>query len=86
MAAAPAEEHQESLYDLLEYLDLLFLDSPRVQTTDRIDPFLSRYAVPDLPEMLESKTASKTAHSIKILTWNGFIPSRWIIRLLCAVM
>lgn len=80
VAAAPPEEQQESVYDLLEYLDMLFLGSPRVQATDRIDPFLSRYAVPDLPEIPES------TYPIKILTWTGLIPSRWIMQLTRAIM
>jgi ribonuclease P/MRP protein subunit RPP40 len=71
------EETQESIYETLEYLDLVALASPRVQATDQIDSFLSRYAVPD---------PSESSNSVKTMTWSGLISSRWILELVCSIM
>ncbi|KAK6381650.1 hypothetical protein LTS17_004709 [Exophiala oligosperma] len=78
----PAEETQESIHDLFEFVDMLALASPRVQTTDNVDPFLSRYQVPDLSE---STTDSRGA-SVKVVTWTGFVPAQWTLELLCAII
>ncbi|KIW82441.1 hypothetical protein Z517_05468 [Fonsecaea pedrosoi CBS 271.37] len=78
----PAEAH-ESLYDMLEYVDMLSLASPRVQATDQAHSFLSQYQVPDLSDDPDSGGSEQT---VKVLTWSGLIPSRWILELLCAVI
>ncbi|KIW67570.1 hypothetical protein PV04_06810 [Phialophora macrospora] len=70
-------ETQESIYEVLEYLDMVALASPRVRTTDQIDSFLSRYAVPD---------PSESSNSVKAMTWNGLISSQWILELVCSII
>src|SRR5690348_3314419 len=52
---------QESIHDILEYLDMIALASPRILATDHTDPFLSRYSVPD---PLNSNSAVRT------IKWN----------------
>jgi ribonuclease P/MRP protein subunit RPP40 len=76
-SALSLEETQESIYETLEYLDMVALSSPRVQATDQIDSFLSRYAVPD---------PSESSNSVKTMTWSGLISSRWILELVCSIM
>ena len=72
-----SEEAQESIYDILEFLDMVALSSPRVQATDHIDSFLSRYSVPD---------RSERTTSVRTLTWHGLIDSRWVLDLVCSIM
>ncbi|OQV04322.1 hypothetical protein CLAIMM_09225 isoform 4 [Cladophialophora immunda] len=80
-----AEAH-ESLYDILEYVDMLSLASPRVQATDQTHSFLSRYEVPDLSDEADPNDPHTSGQPVRVLTWSGLIPSRWILELLCAVI
>ncbi|KIW91244.1 uncharacterized protein Z519_08140 [Cladophialophora bantiana CBS 173.52] len=79
-------EAHEPLCDILEYIDMLSLASPRLQATDQTHPFLSRYEVPDLSGDLDPNVSNRLGQSVKLLTWTGLIPSRWILELLCAVI
>ena len=81
-----SEDMQETIYDTLEYFDMLALASPRVESTDHIDPFLSRYAVPFPIEASGSDTVTTAGQTIRLLTWAGLIPSRWLLQLVCAIM
>lgn len=80
-ATLPAEDVQESLYELLEYLDLLQLRSPRLRSTDGIDPFISRYSVPQTPGEKDLQT-----HNVRILEWKGLISAQWMMILLNQLM
>ena len=53
-----------------EWLGLVALQSPRISADDQIDPFLSRYSVPD--------SESAMVSDLVVLQWSGFIPARWI--------
>ncbi|OCT52000.1 ribonuclease P [Cladophialophora carrionii] len=70
--ALSQDEMQESVYEMLEYLDMVALASPRLKATDQTDSFISRYVVPD---------ASENSNTVKVLTWNGLISSRWILEM-----
>jgi ribonuclease P/MRP protein subunit RPP40 len=52
---------------LLEYINMLSLNSPRVKATDNIDPHLSRYEVPDFGVGLETR-------DMVCVRWKGFMP------------
>lgn len=62
------EEFREFATETHEWLSLVSLESPRVRSTDNIDPFLSRY---DPPKSLET-----TEELVKV-TWTGFISPSW---------
>lgn len=64
--------------DILEWLSLISLDSPRISTNDTIDPYLSRYAVPQQEFAKSSATVS--------VKWRGLIPSQWIIHLFITIL
>lgn len=66
-------EEEESM-NLLEYLHLLSLKSPRVNAGDRIDPYLSRYEVPDFGSGIMPR-------DIVCVRWKGFIPPAFIRQL-----
>ncbi|OCL01504.1 hypothetical protein AOQ84DRAFT_306556 [Glonium stellatum] len=58
--------------DLLEWLGLVSLDSPRIRAHDSIDPYLSRYQVPELGE------SDPVARNLVRMRWYGFIPPNFI--------
>lgn len=76
--STPSEEVQEHCNALSEWLAMVALGSPRVTANDTIDPYLSRYSVPDADD---SKPANLTS-----LKWHGFINSQWITQLLIALL
>lgn len=57
-----------------EWLSLAALQSPRIRVDDEIDPYLSRYSVPDRDSAVIS--------NVVVLQWSGFIPALWIKGLL----
>ncbi|KAF2745548.1 hypothetical protein M011DRAFT_469600 [Sporormia fimetaria CBS 119925] len=76
--------HLSSSYDeeaslaLLEWLHLVSLDSPRIMASDRIDPFLARYEVPDLG------SGSQTRNLVRV-RYKGFIPPQFVRSVFLAV-
>ncbi|KAL6251265.1 hypothetical protein RBB50_001473 [Rhinocladiella similis] len=75
----PPEEIQESIHDLFEFIDMLALTSPRVQTTDNVDSFISRYQVPE-------SVSEASGASVKVVTWTGLLSTQWILELLCTII
>ena len=69
---------RDSCCEIQEWLGLVSIDSPRIRADDSIDPYLSRYDVPDREEC-------KELNLVKV-TWRGLIPPAWIIRVLVATM
>ncbi|KAF2808428.1 uncharacterized protein BDZ99DRAFT_371552, partial [Mytilinidion resinicola] len=66
---------------LLEYLHLLSLSSPRLHASDSIDPYLSRYEVPEFGE----HSGTEVRNLVK-LRWHGFIPPLFVRRLFLDVL
>ncbi|GKZ29056.1 ribonuclease P protein subunit p40 [Aspergillus brasiliensis] len=73
-----AAELEDHCNELSEWLAMVSLESPRVYVNDHVDPYLSRYSVPD------SYNAKST--NLVSLKWRGFIPSRWIVELMVALL
>ena len=61
---------EEWALETYEWLSLVAMESPRIISEDNIDPFLSRYQVPE-------NNSEKTVN-MATLTWTGFIPASWI--------
>jgi ribonuclease P/MRP protein subunit RPP40 len=65
--------------ELYEWLSLVRLQSPRVQVGDQIDPYLSRYRVP------EGSSPGKVCK----ISWEGFLAPSWtremLVELILAV-
>lgn len=70
MSEGDLQEHSGSLS---EWLAMVQMASPRLSGEDDVDPYLSRYAVPDVDE--------SQACDLMSLKWHGLIPSRWIMQL-----
>ncbi|KYG47276.1 hypothetical protein M433DRAFT_133131 [Acidomyces richmondensis BFW] len=65
--------------ELLEWISLVGLASPRVRGTDQIDSILSRYNTPKLDDKL-----SPRMQALKRYRWHGFIPAPYILKVLLA--
>jgi ribonuclease P/MRP protein subunit RPP40 len=68
---------QDDCGSLSEWLAMVALDSPRVSADDSVDPYLSRYTVPDVDRAKPSNLVS--------LRWHGLAPSRWVMQLFFAL-
>ena len=71
------DEFEHWSLELYEWLGLVAAGSPRVLREDNVDPFLSRYQVPDA-------TAEQSLNMVT-LTWVGLIPASWIRALFMAL-
>ncbi|MCJ1387496.1 hypothetical protein MMC18_000339 [Xylographa bjoerkii] len=58
---------------LLEWLDLIALESPRIQPGDIVDLVLCQYEIPD--------SGKARATKITMLSWRGFVPAEWVRKL-----
>ncbi|KAI0594519.1 ribonuclease P 40kDa subunit [Biscogniauxia sp. FL1348] len=65
--------------DIYEWLSLVRLESPRLSTSDMIDPYLSTYTVPGPPEDIHSDQLCK-------VSWQGFISPDWVRRIFADVI
>lgn len=64
---------ENCVIEMDEWLNLVMLQSPRIQQNDHIDPYLCRYRPPD--------ESSSEIRRLVSLRWSGFIPATWIRRL-----
>ncbi|KAI9840789.1 MAG: hypothetical protein M1830_007910 [Pleopsidium flavum] len=67
------EDFEHYAVDLSEWLGLLALDSPRLQASDSVDVYLSRYEVPFCKDALEMDLVR--------VRWRGLLPAKWITQL-----
>ena len=67
------DDFEDWALEIYEWLSLVALKSPRIVVNDAIDPFLSRYQVPDAVLGRDSNMVA--------LTWTGLIPASWIMQL-----
>ena len=78
MEPALSEELQERCGALAEWIAMVALEPSRVAAHDTIDPFLSRYSVPDMDNSSPSDLVR--------LKWHGFINPQWITKLFIALL
>ena len=76
-------ELEEYAAEVYEWLSLVRLGSPRVAVGDKIDPYLSTYAVPD---GLDNDSDGTQEGRLCRLSWEGFLPSTWTRELLAEVI
>lgn len=60
---------------MYEWLSLIRLQSPRVSSTDTIDPYLSRYCAPGEPE-------EQSPARLCTISWEGLLPPKFARQLL----
>ena len=70
----PSTTFGEESLEILEWLSLVSIDSPRVREGDDIDPFLCRYNVPEI-EGIHGRT-----HVMDLvrITWKGLLTAQWV--------
>lgn len=70
----------DAIYEeqLLEWLGLVLLDSPRIKIHDVVDPYLCRYEFPEAADIRTNGDALKLRH----MQWKGLIPTRFITTML----
>jgi ribonucleases P/MRP protein subunit RPP40 len=64
---------------LLEWLGLVFIDSPRIRADDDIDPYLCRY---QLPESLGNGYQDTEPRELVHVRWQGLLTSQFVTELL----
>ncbi|KAK4999082.1 hypothetical protein LTR66_001799 [Elasticomyces elasticus] len=78
------DDDEDTATDLAEWLGLAILASPRIAADDKIDPYLSRYALPDLIGRDNNNNNNSTAnppHTVEDLirlTWHGFATAPFV--------
>ena len=75
--ASSHDEFEQWSLETYEWLGLVAAGSPRVLRGDTVDPFLSRYQVPDAND--------EKSLNLVTLTWIGLIPAGWIRDLFMAL-
>lgn len=70
VASGNRDEYEGFATDIYEWLSLLRLESPRILSSDNIDPYLSRYRVPGDVQDQQSASLCK-------ISWQGFLSSAW---------
>lgn len=63
-----SKSNQDDVTDLLEWLSLAAISSPRIEQGDLVDEIISRYSVPNTP-------ATSTTQTLTKITYIGFIPN-----------
>jgi len=67
---------------LLEWLGLVLLKSPRIEMWDKVDPYLCRYELPEAVESNDSSRYSKESHKLHHFQWRGLNSSGFVAQLL----
>lgn len=75
-----SEEDVDVPGDLLEWLTLAIMLSPRVLETDQLDPYLCRYQTPDLAG------ASPSVQTLWKFRWHGLLPARFAHKLVLVAL
>ena len=73
------DDYEQFSTDVYEWLSLVRLESPRILSTDQIDPYLSRYQVPGASQDPQPATLCK-------ISWQGFLSSPWARKTLVDVI
>lgn len=79
VASGDKDEYEEFATNIYEWLSLVRLESPRILSSDDIDPYLSRYRVP-------GDSQDQQAVSLCKISWRGFLSSAWARKTLVDVI
>ena len=74
----PSLYDEETALNLLEWVQMVGLDSPRIRQSDNIDPHLSRYEVPDVGHGVAST-------NMMCIRWRGFLPPAFMRSVFLAI-
>ncbi|KAK6000014.1 hypothetical protein QM012_004002 [Aureobasidium pullulans] len=76
-------EVENDLVELLEWISLAAINSPRVQQGDLVDEIISRYEVPTISSKRTADTTddssnSKTTQNLTKISFTGFLPASYL--------
>ncbi|KAF2085204.1 hypothetical protein K490DRAFT_3369, partial [Saccharata proteae CBS 121410] len=66
--------------EVLEWLDMVSLPSPRLNASDNVDPFISRYKVPE-PYVANASGPKAQIRNLVRLRWEGLVPAQLVVRI-----
>ncbi|KAG9696622.1 hypothetical protein KCU95_g4190, partial [Aureobasidium melanogenum] len=71
---------ENDLVELLEWVSLAALNSPRIQQGDLVDEIISRYEVPTIPSKSATDATSNgtTTQNLTKTTFTGFLPASFL--------
>jgi len=69
--------------ELLEWLGLVLIGSPRILSRDKVDPYLCRYQVPQA--IIPGQESVASTQSFVHLQWRGLLTSIFVMKVLWAV-
>lgn len=75
-----SKSNQDDLTDLLEWLSLAAISSPRIYQGDLVDEIISRYSVPN------TTSATSTIQTLTKMTYTGFLPNTIIANIFAKVV
>jgi ribonuclease P/MRP protein subunit RPP40 len=67
---------------LLEWIGLVLLGSPRIMKDDLVDPYLCRYEFPESADVRVKGDATSKLHHVQ---WRGLMPTRFITMMLLQI-
>lgn len=76
-----ADGDRETTGEMLEWLTLAMMPSPRLKDGDRMDPYLSQYAVPELVG-----GATEEVRDLTKFSWRGLVPVQFAQRMVLAAL
>jgi len=82
--ALPEDAFKDALYQeqLLEWIGLALINSPRILEADNVDPYLCRY---EFPDAYSEGTTPKSVHDIVHVQWRGLIAPKFASAILSEV-
>lgn len=83
LEAEALKDDHDTVLEVMEWLSMLVLESPRLRFDDTINPYLSRYAVPTMVSRAASSAQPGTVH---LAEYHGYLHTDFIRHLLIALL
>lgn len=78
------ERNEDIAEELLEWISLVNMGSPRVRQDDDMDAYLSRYQVPEFTAV--SGEISKGVAELTHFRWHGLLPAHFVLKIYLAAL
>jgi ribonucleases P/MRP protein subunit RPP40 len=68
---------------IYEWLSMISLDSPRLDRLDKVDPYLSRYEIPECLDAVDGTASAPESPSRLLMRvlWRGFLPPQLLTKI-----
>jgi len=81
-----SEDHRHQATDMLEWLSIAMIESPRMVVNNSLDEMLSRWDTPDLRCGEDGETSSKMTTDVSHLRYHAFLPGEVALQIYIAVI